>query len=176
VDDPSKRDSVYSFGHRNAQGMTVHPETGEIWQSEHGEQDGDEINIIEKGGNYGWPVADHGCPYGGDEPIGDRPEERSDLVMPVYYWPCGSGGFPPGGMTFYDGDAFPAWQGDLFVGTLGGRHLGRFPVDGRTVEDPEALLMDRGWRIRAVEIAPDTGHLYLAVDAPNAPLVRLVPA
>ena len=176
VGEATGHDAVYSYGHRNAQGMTVHPETGAIWQSEHGEKDGDEINVIEAGANYGWPVADHGCRYGTNDQIGDRPEERPDLAMPVYYWPCGSGGFPPAGMTFYDGDAFPAWQGDLFVGSLAKQRLARFQVTGRTVADPDPLLADRGWRIRDVAVAPDTGYLYVAIDSPAAPLVRLVPA
>ncbi len=135
-------------------GMTVHPEAGEIWQSEHGEEDGDEINVLEAGGNYGWPVAGYDCEYGTDEPVGDDPREREDVVDPVYYWECNTGGFPPAGATFYDGEAFPDWQGDLFVGNLAGEYLGRFAVDGRDVEELEALLADRGWRIRDVAVAP----------------------
>ena len=173
VDDPDVADSIVSYGHRNAQGMTVHPETGEIWQSEHGEEDGDEINVIEAGGNYGWPITHYGCEYGTDEPVGPDPHERDDVIDPVYYWECTSGGFPPAGMTFYDGEAFPEWQGDLFVGTLAGQYLGRFAVDGTDVEEREQLLADRGWRIRDVAVAPDSGHLYLAIDASDAPIVRL---
>ncbi len=174
VDEDGFRDSLYSYGHRNSQGMAVHPETGELWQSEHGERDGDEINVVERGENHGWPVAHYGCEYGTEEPVGDQPDERDDIVDPVYYWDCTSGGFPPAGATFYDGDAFPEWQGDLFVGNLAGRYLGRFAVDGRDVEEEEPLLADRGWRIRDVEVAPDTGYVYVAVDSPDAPLVRLV--
>ncbi len=175
VDDPAVRDAIFSYGHRNAQGMTVHPETGALWQSEHGEEDGDELNIVEAGGNYGWPIATYGCEYGTDDPVGDHPDERGDVVEPVYYWECGSGGFPPAGMTFYDGAAFPDWQGELFVGNLAGRYLGRFAVDGRDVSEREPLLADHGWRIRDVETHPDTGHLYVLVDDGDAPLVRLVP-
>ncbi|WP_243645236.1 PQQ-dependent sugar dehydrogenase [Natrarchaeobius chitinivorans] len=175
VDDPNADDAVFSYGHRNAQGMTVHPETGEIWQSEHGEEDGDEINVLEAGGNYGWPVAHTGCEYGTDDPIGDDPRERADVVDPVYYWECNTGGFPPAGATFYDGEAFPDWQGELFVGNLVGEYLGHFAVDGRDVEELDPLLADRGWRIRDVAVAPDTGFLYVAVDDSDAPVVRLVP-
>ncbi|MFC7210131.1 PQQ-dependent sugar dehydrogenase [Natronoarchaeum sp. GCM10025321] len=175
VDDPDVEDSIFSYGHRNPQGMTVHPETGDLWQSEHGEEDGDELNVIERGGNYGWPIATYACRYGTDDPVGDRPDEREDLVEPVYYWECGSGGFPPAGMTFYDGDAFPDWRGDLFVGNLAGRSLGRFAVDGREVTELDPLLAERGWRIRAVEAHPRTGHLYVVIDDEDAPLVRLVP-
>jgi glucose/arabinose dehydrogenase len=175
VDDAGASDALYSYGHRNSQGMTVHPETGAIWQSEHGENAGDEVNIIEKGGNYGWPVADAGCEYGTSRRVGDPPADRPDTVAPVHTWECGTDGFPPAGATFYDGDAFPAWQGALFVGNLAGQYLGRFTVDGRSIEEQSRLLADRGWRIREVAVAPDTGHLYLAVDDGTAPIVRLVP-
>lgn len=175
VDDPGASDALYSYGHRNAQGMTVHPETGDIWQSEHGENAGDEVNVLERGGNYGWPVADAGCEYGTSNPVGDPPTERPDTVAPAHTWACGTDGFPPAGASFYDGDTFPGWQGDLFVGNLAGQYLGRFAVDGRSIEQQGRLLADRGWRIRAVAVAPDTGRLYLAVDGPDAPVVRLVP-
>lgn len=175
LDDPEAVDSLYTYGHRNAQGMSVHPETGEIWQSEHGQRDGDELNVLEAGGNYGWPVTHYGCEYGTEQPIGELPHERDDVVDPVYYWECKSGGFPPAGMTFYDGDAFPDWQGDLFVGNLAGQYLGRFTVDGREVTEEEPLLEDEGWRIRAVAVDPASGHLYVVVDESSAPIVRLVP-
>ncbi len=175
VDDPDVRDSIFSYGHRNAQGMAVHPETGALWQSEHGERDGDELNVIEAGENYGWPIAHYGCEYGTDDPVGDLPHERDDTVSPVYHWPCGSGGFPPAGMTFYDGEAFPNWRGDLFVGNLAGTYLGRFTVDGRDVDERDPLLDDREWRIRDVTTGPENGRIYVAVDADDAPIVRLVP-
>ncbi|TYL36354.1 glucose dehydrogenase [Natronococcus pandeyae] len=175
VDETDVEDAIFSYGHRNAQGMAVRPETGELWQSEHGEEDGDEINVVEAGGNYGWPVAAYGCEYGTDDPIGDEPHEREDVFDPVYYWECTSGGFPPAGMTFYDGDAFPEWEGDLFVGNLAGQYLGRFTVDGTDVEEVDPLLEGQEWRVRDVEIEPETGALYVAVDDENAPIVRLTP-
>ena len=180
VEDEDVQDSIFSYGHRNAQGMTVRPETEALWQSEHGEEDGDELNIIEAGGNYGWPITHYGCAYGTDEPIGEEPHERDDIVNPVHYWECGSGGFPPAGMTFYDGDAFPEWQGDLFVGNLAGRYLGRFAVDGEgvgavDVQELDPLLDGQNWRIRDVAVAPDTGYLYVAIDESSVPLVRLAP-
>jgi glucose/arabinose dehydrogenase len=112
---------------------------------------------------------------GTDESVGDSPDERDDLVEPVHYWECGSGGFPPSGAAFYDGDSIPEWRGDLFAGNLAGQYLGRFAVDGRDVAEREPLLADREWRIRAIETAPDTGHLYVAIDGDPAPIVRLVP-
>ncbi|PSQ07510.1 glucose dehydrogenase [Halobacteriales archaeon QS_6_71_20] len=175
LDDPDVRDAIYSYGHRNAQGLAVHPETGEIWESEFGEQDGDEINVIEAGGNYGWPVADEGCTYGSGEPIGDAHDDREDVTAPAYSWECGSGGFPPSGATFHTGEAVPAWRGDLFVCGLASRALARFAVDGRDVELVSRLLTDRDWRIRAVAERPATGALYVAVDDGDAPVVRLVP-
>jgi len=175
VNDSGVVDSIYSYGHRNPQGMTVHPETGELWQSEHGERDGDELNVVEAGENYGWPVASYACNYGTDDPVGDDPHERDDLAPPVYYWLCGTGGFPPAGAAFYDGDAFPGWRGDLFVGNLAGSHLGRFVVEEGHVAEADPLLDDRGWRIRDVAVAPDSGALYAAVDDAGGPIVRLVP-
>ena len=176
VDDPDARDPIFSYGHRNAQGLTRHPETGAIWEAEFGEQDGDEINVLERGGNYGWPVADEGCTYGSGEPIGVSHSDREDVIAPVFGWPCGSGGFPPSGMTFYTGDAFPEWQGDFLLGGLASQYLARFTVDGRDVREVESLLSGRGWRIRDVLEAPDSGALYVIVDGGNAPLVRLSPA
>lgn len=175
VDEDGYVDSIYSYGHRNAQGMTLHPETDEIWQSEHGEQDGDEINVIERGGNFGWPIATYGCTYDEGSDIGEEPHERDDVVDPVYYWECNTGGFPPAGMTFYDGDVFSDWHGDLFVGNLAGQYLGHFRVDGHDVEELEPLLAGEDWRIRDVAVAPDTEYLYVAVDDEDAPIVRLVP-
>jgi len=180
VDDSDARDTIYSYGHRNPQAMAVRSETGRLWQCEHGERDGDEINVIERGGNYGWPVASEACHYGTDERVAPSHRERGDVVAPVHYWPCGSGGFPPSGAVFYDGDAFPEWRGDLFAGTLAAQYLGRFTVEGAdateaTVTEREPLLADRDWRVRAIAVAPTTGHLYVAVDAADAPVVRIVP-
>jgi aldose sugar dehydrogenase len=174
VGDDGVADEIYSYGHRNVQGMAVNPGTGELWQGEHGEEDGDEINIVEAGGNYGWPEVTTACEYGTDTPVGERHEDRDDVVAPVYFWECGTGGFPPAGMAFYEGDEFPAWQGDLFVGGLASQYLARFAVDGREVDEPEALLEDEGWRIRDVAVGPQDGAVYLAIDDEDAPLVRLV--
>lgn len=175
VDDPDASDAIFTYGNRNPQGLTVHPETGAVWESEFGERDGDELNILKAGANYGWPVADNSCKYGTDDPVGVRHDERSDVVAPVYGWPCGSGGFPPAGMTFYDGDAFPAWRGDLLVSGLAKRYLARFAVDGREVTERAPLLVDRDWRIRDVTVGPISGYVYVAVDAGDAPVVRLRP-
>ena len=175
VDDAEARDAIYSYGHRNAQGLDVNPETGAIWESEFGESDGDEINIIERGGNYGWPVADEGCTYGTGQPIGVSHDDREDVIAPVFGWPCGEDGPAPSGMTFYDGDAFPEWQGDLFVGGLVTQRVVHLVVDGDDVREAEPLLADRQQRIRDVTVGLD-GALYVAVDAGDAPILRLLPA
>jgi len=173
-------DAIYSYGHRNPQGLTIDPFTGLIWENEHGQMNGDEINIIdEAGGNYGWPVATYSREYGSGEPIGDLPHEREDVVDPVYYWDGtryeDREGFPPSGMAIYDGDAFPVWSGDLFMGNLAHRYLGRFERQGSEIVKEETLLRDRGWRIRDVRVHPADGSLYVLVDSSNGRVVRLIP-
>lgn len=175
IDDEDASDAIYSYGHRNPQGLTIHPETEALWLSDHGEQDGDNITIVEEGGNHGWPIAHYGCTYDDGAPIGDAPDERDDVVDPVYYWECNSGGFPPAGMTFYRGDAFPDWDGNLFLGNLAGEYLGRFAVDETTVTEETPLLDEEGWRIRDVLVGPADDEIYVAVDSGSAPIVRLVP-
>ncbi|ESS10561.1 MAG: glucose/sorbosone dehydrogenase [uncultured archaeon A07HR60] len=175
VDEPNASSAIFTYGNRNPQGLTVHPDTGAIWESEFGERDGDEINILERGANYGWPVADNSCGYGSDEPVGVSHADRTDVVGPVYGWECGTGGFPPSGTTFYNGDAFPDWRGDLFVAGLAKQSLAHFRVDGRDVTAVEPLLADRGTRIRDVTVSPVTGHLYAAVDDAPAPIYRIAP-
>jgi len=174
VDDAEARDAIYSYGHRNAQGLDVNPETGAIWESEFGESDGDEINRIDGGGNYGWPVADEGCTYGTGEEIGVNHDDREDVIAPAFGWPCGEDGPAPSGMTFYDGDTFPEWQGDLFVGGLVTQRVVHLTVDGDEVREGEPLLADRKQRIRDITVGRD-GALYVAIDAGNAPILRLLP-
>ncbi len=175
VDDPDVLDEIYTYGHRNSQGMTIHPETGEIWQSEHGERDGDEINIIHGGNNYGWPIATYGCGYVTRQPIGDLPEDRDDTINPVHYWECGSGGFPPAGMTFYDADGFVGWQGDLFVGGLASQYLAHFRLTDNGLEELDPLLADEGWRVRDVTVGQHDGAIYAAVEGRTVSIVRIVP-
>lgn len=175
VDDESVLDEIYTYGHRNSQGMTIHPETAEIWQSEHGERDGDEINIIRGGNNYGWPIATYGCTYATGQDIGVFPDESDDTVSPVHYWECGSGGFPPAGMTFYDADGFVDWQGDLFVGGLAGQYLAHFRVTGDGLEELNPLLADEGWRFRDVTVGYHDGAIYAAVEGRSVSIIRIIP-
>jgi aldose sugar dehydrogenase len=160
---------IFTYGNRNAQGMAVHPRTGELWQNEHGPRGGDEINRIVAGRNYGWPLVTHGINYDRTR-ITDR-REMAGVEPPVLQW---TPSIAPSGMTFYTGDAFPRWRGNAFVGALAGQHLRRVVLDGTRVVSEEQLLQRVG-RIRDVRTGPD-GRLYLLIDASSAPLLRLEPA
>jgi len=173
VNNPAVLDEIYSYGHRNPQGLTFRPGTSELWSSEHGEFQGDEINIITAGGNYGWPEAHTSCSYVTRRPFGVLPEERPDTVAPVFTWSCGTAGFPPAGMTFYDGELFKAWQGDLFVGGLARRYLAHFKVTAGGLVEQEPLLLEEGWRVRDVTVGPRDGALYVAVEGGNLSLIRI---
>ncbi len=163
---------IYSYGHRNAQGMAIHPETGRIWQHEHGPQGGDELNIIRPGRNYGWPDATYGDEYGSGRSIGVDPHEDPGIVDPLVYWSPTS--IAPSGMTFYTGNNFPAWQGDIFLGALAQRHIRRVVIDGEEVIHQEELLRDELGRIRDVKEGPD-GNIYVLTDESSGGLYRLEP-
>ncbi len=162
---------IYSYGHRNIQGATLHPASGRLWTHEHGPQGGDEINLPEAGLNYGWPVITHGVNYGIGTPIGEG-TAKPGMEQPLYYW---DPSIAPSGMAFYDGDRFPAWRGDLFVGSLKFRLLVRLEIEDGEVVHEERMLRDELGRIRDVRQGPD-GLLYLLTDASDGRLVRLVPA
>lgn len=170
ADDSDAHDAIYSYGHRNAQGIALHPETGRVWLHEHGPQGGDEINLPEPGANYGWPETTYGRAYSGERFAPKPPVEG--YASPIYHW---TPSIAPSGMAFYTGDAFPGWRGDLFVGALKLTHLARLEIEGGEVVAEERLLDDAGMRIRDVREGPD-GYLYLLIDANDAPLLRLVPA
>ncbi len=161
---------VYSFGHRNPQGLAVHPVTGRVWSHEHGPQGGDEINVIEAGVNYGWPVITYGREYRSGAPIGTG-TAAPGMAQPVLHW---TPSIAPSGMTFYDGDRFPGWRGDLFAGALAGQHLRRVQLDGERAVAEEVLLQRRVGRVRDVKQGPD-GMLWLLEDARNASIFRLEP-
>lgn len=168
--------AIWSYGHRNIQAMAQHPETGEIWVAEHGEAGGDEINIVQRGENFGWPLAAYGVDYRTGEQFADTPQPDDGFVSPVYHWPPGRDAhFPPSGMAWYEGDAFPDWQGHMLVGNLFHQYLGLFAVDGRDVSSPRRLLEGEGWRIRDVAVGPEDGYIYVIADDESAPLLRLVP-
>ncbi|MDJ0940703.1 MAG: PQQ-dependent sugar dehydrogenase [Woeseiaceae bacterium] len=165
---PGAAPEVFSLGNRNPQGLVIHPTTGELWEHEHGPRGGDEINVIEAGRNYGWPVITYGKEYSG-EPVGDGLTEKEGMEQPIHYYVPS---IAPSDMFFYFGEAFPAWRGNLFIGALAGAHLNRLVVEGREVVHEERLLEDRGWRVRMVEQGPDD-LIYLGVDTGG--LYRLVP-
>ncbi len=164
------RPEIYSYGHRNPQGMAVHPETGRVWTQEHGPRGGDEVNLIEAGANYGWPAISWGINYSG-EPIGAGLREQDGMAQPVHFW---DPSIAPSGMTFYSGDAFPEWQGDLFVGALKFQLIARLEMDGDKVVAEERLLQGELGRIRDVRSGPD-GFLYILTDDPNGGLYRITP-
>ncbi|MFN3953503.1 MAG: PQQ-dependent sugar dehydrogenase [Pararhodobacter sp.] len=169
--------AIWSYGHRNIQAMAHHPETGALWLAEHGESGGDEINIVERGGNYGWPLASFGVDYRSGRAFAPPHQPGDGFVAPVHHWPAGrADNFPPSGMVFYTGAAFPDWQGHLLIGNLRHQYLGLFAVDGAQVTPVARLLDGAGWRIRDVAVGPDDGFLYVIGDGPGAPLLRLVPA
>jgi glucose/arabinose dehydrogenase len=161
---------VFSYGHRNPQGLAVHPETGAVWVVEHGPRGGDEVNVVRAGANYGWPVITHGRAYSG-LPMGEG-SEKEGMEQPLHYWVPS---ISPSGMAFYGGDAFPEWQGDLFVGGLSGQLLARLELDGEQVVEEERLLEGVLGRIRDVRVGPD-GYLYLLNDSADGALFRLEPA
>lgn len=168
--------TIWSYGHRNIQALTLHPQTGALWLAEHGESGGDEINIVERGGNYGWPLASFGVNYRTGQPFTSGHEPGDGFVAPVYHFgPGRDDNFPPSGMVFYDGAAFPDWQGHLLIGNLRHQYLGLFSVDGASVEPAGRLLDGQGWRIRDVAVGPEDGFIYVIGDGPDAPLMRLVP-
>jgi glucose/arabinose dehydrogenase len=167
--DADALDELYTIGHRNIQGMAVHPETGEIWTHEHGPQGGDEINRLEGGKNYGWPVISYGDEYGSGTPVG--PNRAPGLEQPILYW---TPSIAPSGMTFYTGGHFPGWEGDLFVGALAGRHLRRVRIRNDRVVEQEVLLSGVIGRIRDVRLGPD-GKLYILTDERNGGLYRIDP-
>lgn len=159
-------DAVYSYGHRNPQGMAKNPFTGAIWTHEHGPRGGDEINIIGKGANYGWPVITYGINYDGT-PITDQ-TEMPGMEQPLYYWVPS---IAPSGLAFVSSERYPAWQGNLLVGSLAFQYLERLELEGGQVTYREKLLEGIG-RVRNVRQGPD-GYVYVAVEGKG--IYRLVP-
>lgn len=150
---------LYSIGHRNPQGIAIHPETDDLWQSEHGPRGGDEINRVVAGANYGWPVITYGIEYSG-EPIGSAIQKQAGMEQPVYYWdPVIS----PSGMTFYKGNHIAEWENNLFIGALSGQHIARLVIRDNKVIGEERLLASEQQRFRDVAQGTD-GALYAITD------------
>jgi len=170
---PDARPEIWSYGHRNPQGAAISPWTGQLWVHEHGPRGGDEINIVQAGKNYGWPLATYGINYSGFA----IPEAQGQVVAgtepPHHYWPVSPA---ISGMAFYDHPRFAVWQRSLFIGALRGQALIRLTLaeDGQQIVSEERLLQDLGARIRDVRLGPD-GFVYVLTDERNGQLIRLWP-
>jgi len=169
VDHAENAPEIWSYGHRNVQAAAKHPETGELWIVEHGPRGGDELNQPRAGRNYGWPTISYGIEYRGGA-VYDGMTEAEGMEQPIYYWdPV----IAPSGMTIYTGEAFPAWQGDVFVGGLRTQRLSRLVIEEGRVVGEEWLEI--GHRVRDVVEGPD-GALYLVTDEPDGRVMRVMPA
>lgn len=153
------RPEIYSYGHRNVQGLAFHPETGDLWENEFGPRGGDELNLIQPGRNYGWPTITYGIEYSGEK-VGSALTQQEGLEQPVYYWdPVLS----PSGMTFYSGDAIPEWKNNLFLAGLNSTHIARLVIRNNRVVGEERLLTGEGQRFRDITQGKD-GALYAVTD------------
>ena len=170
VNEMGAREEIFSYGHRNVQGITRDPRNGRIWAIEHGPQGGDELNLIKPKVNYGWPVITYGVNYVIGTRIGLGPKLKG-MAQPAYQW---TPSIAPSGLAIYLGERFPQWKGSLFVGALKFRLLSRLILDGQRIVDEEWLLEDTLGRIRDVRAGPD-GFIYLLTDARNGKLIRLEP-
>jgi glucose/arabinose dehydrogenase len=168
VGQAGRKAEIYSYGHRNVQGLAIHPSTGVLWASEHGPQGGDEINVVAPGRNYGWPLATFGREYTGEAIAETRCSD--DTEPPHVFWVPSIG---VSGMTFYTGDRFPAWTGSLLVSALSGRHVQRVLLNTAGSHHRESLIANLGHRVRDVAQGPDE-LLYMATD--TGMILRLQPA
>jgi glucose/arabinose dehydrogenase len=154
------RPEIFSLGHRNPQGLAIHPVTGELWQTEHGPRGGDEVNRVEAGKNYGWPTITYGLEYSGSA-VGAAIQQRDGLEQPAYYWdPVVS----PSGITFYSSDSIPEWKNNLFIGSLSGMHIVRLVITDNKIVGEERLLATENQRFRDITQGSD-GALYAITDA-----------
>jgi glucose/arabinose dehydrogenase len=166
------RPEIWSYGHRNVQGLAIHPETGDLWANEHGPQGGDEVNRILPGRNYGWPVVGFGVNYESGLAIHSG-THRQGMEQPLQVWIPSIG---ISGMMFYTGDRFPQWKGNMFVGGMNGAQIGRLTLDGPRIVSRETLLPQAG-RIRDIRQSPD-GFIYLVTDDRSGkptPVYRMEP-
>lgn len=153
------RPEIYSYGHRNVQGLAFHPETGDLWETEMGPRGGDELNRVEQGKNYGWPTIGYGLEYSGQK-VGEGITQQQGMEQPVYYWdPVLS----PSGMTFYSGNDIPEWKNNLFIAGLNSMHIARIVLSGNKVTGEERILANEGQRFRDVTMGKD-GALYAVTD------------
>ena len=168
---PGARPEIWSYGHRNPQGLAINPADGKLWEQEHGPMGGDEINLIMPGHDYGWPLVCYGVNYDGT-PVGTGKATMDGIEDPLWHW---TPSIAPSGMAFYTGDLFPAWKGSLFNGALKSAMLVRLEVRGDRVVREEQLLQGLHERIRDVRQGPD-GALYLLTDNSSGRVLRIAPA
>ncbi len=154
---PGAKPEIWSYGHRNPQGLVIKPGTEELWEAEFGPRGGDEINIVERKKNYGWPIATYGREYHGPK-IAEG--TKAGTEQPIVYWVPS---ISPSAMTFYTGSTFPEWKNNIFLACLGEQHLRRLVMDGRKVVKQEELIKDLDWRFRNVRTGPD-GNLWFSTD------------
>ena len=164
---PTSIKSIWSYGHRNPQGLVLHPVSREIWEAEHGPKGGDEINIVTKGHNYGWPVITYGRNYSGT--IISKYTHKEGMDQPVFHW---TPSIAVCGITFYKGNKFPEWNNNLLATSLKFERLHRVEMDGLKMVKDE-IIYEAGSRVRDVEIGPD-GLIYVALEDPGR-IVRLSP-
>jgi glucose/arabinose dehydrogenase len=162
---------IWAYGLRSPEGLAADPRTGELWESELGPRGGDEINIIKKGANYGWPVITHGLDYPG-VPIGEGIVAKDGMEQPVYYWDPSAN---PAGIAFYKGNLFPQWKNSLFVAMMNGKFVSRLTLSGNKVVSEEPLLADMNTRFRDVRVGPD-GAVYVLTDSGTANISPNTPA
>jgi glucose/arabinose dehydrogenase len=163
------RPEIWSYGHRNSQGAAIHPETGKLWEIEHGPRGGDEINIPEPGANYGWPVVSHGVNYDGT-PVGIGREDAPGMADPIVTW---SPVIAPGGMAFYMSEEIPGWYGNLLIAGLKTKAIIRLVLDGESVVHEERMLHELGVRMRDVAVDP-RGAVFAITDDPDGEILRIV--
>jgi glucose/arabinose dehydrogenase len=169
VNVPGALPEIWCIGTRNGQGLTINPFTQEIWENEHGPKGGDEINIIQKGKNYGWPVITYGKEYDGTL-VGEGLTQKEGMEQPFHYYVPS---IAPSGMLFYTGDKYPHWKGNLFIGSMVLMHLNRLTLRDGMVVNEERLLKGMQWRVRNVIQGPD-GYLYIGVD--GGMILKILPA
>lgn len=168
VNQKNAKPEIWTLGHRSPQGLVRHPLTGDLWMAEMGPRGGDELNLVKRGANYGWPVITYGREYHGPK-IGEG-TAKEGMEQPVAYWVPS---ISPSGITLYEGSVFPKWKGNIFLGNLSSTHLRRLVLEGHKVIKEEELLKDLDLRIRSVRPGPE-GYLYLSTD--DGKIARLVPA
>ncbi len=165
---PGALPEIWSFGHRNPQGFAFHPQTGEMWASDHGPNAGDELNIITPGLNYGWPIISYGIEYSG-KPVNDGLTAKLGLEQPIYFW---DPSVAPSGMVFYTGRLLPEWKGNLFIASLKGSHIIRLVIENNKVVGEERLFADLHKRFRHIVQGPDEA-LYAIIDDKEGKIFRI---